>query len=196
MANHVDPVYEAGVFEDAVFTGVYTDIIDHLDLATKRIHLRAGVRQYHPVDDIYTEVRFIRRNDESIRVIDIPVQAYGNIPKGGGRFTSRYAMFNNGWRIVPADESHLLRVVGEQISDDQKSGAEIMDMSLLSPGVNVSVEYAPPDTEVIVITNSLSSIGSAVWDYSRQDATVVGSMGERLKNVSTVETTGAQIAAS
>jgi hypothetical protein len=167
MPSFVDPVFESDVFADAIFTGVFTDVIDHLDITTKRIHLRSGVRQYHPVDDIYREVRYHRRNDESVRGVDMPVESSGNVPKGGGKFTPRLAIFKHGWRIAPADESHILKVLGEQITDDGQSGAAVLDMSLSSPGTNISVEYAPPDSEVITVSvggneYSLEQIAAAI----------------------------------
>jgi hypothetical protein len=167
MPSTVDPVFESDVFADAIFTGVFTDVIDHLDITTKRIHLRSGVRQYHPVDDIYREVRYHRANDESLRVVDMPVESTGNISKGGGKFTPRLSIFKYGWRIVPANETHLLKVQGEQITDDGQSGAAVLDMTLSSPGVNISVEYAPPDSEVITVSvggneYSLEQIAAAI----------------------------------
>lgn len=151
MASFIDLVFEADVFEPPVFTSVHTDVIREMNLLTKIIHLNSGVVEYHPVDDIYKEMRFIRANDESLRVMDYPVESRGNISKGGGKFTSRLAIYNHGWLIKPADETHVLKVTGEQISDIGTSGVALMKMDDFSPGVNVSVEYAPPDTEIVVL---------------------------------------------
>jgi hypothetical protein len=101
---------------------VSTPVIDRLDLSTKLIYLLAGTREYHPVTDIYVEIRDIRRTDETMRVFDMPVNAFGAVPKGGGKFTPRYARFNHGWQIVPEDTDHSLYISGEQITDDGQSG--------------------------------------------------------------------------
>lgn len=157
MVYENNPVFENDVFEDAAYTGVSTDKIFELNLSEKIIYLKSGVASYHPVDDIYKEVRYHRRFDESLRYVDMPIEAAGNIAKGGGKYTARLAILNNGWRIAPANETHVLRVTGEQITDDGQAGVDVMDMSLLDAGVTVSVEYAPPDTEIILV-----SVGSAV----------------------------------
>jgi len=170
MVARVEDVFEADVFVDGMFTGVYTDVIQCLDLATKVIFINEGVSEYHPVDDIYRETRFHRAFDESLRILDMPVVASGNVSKGGGKFTARLAIFNNGWRIAPANSSHVLKVTGEQITDDGQSGVAVMNMTLFSPGVSVSIEYAPPDTEIItievpvnIVDGTPAEIADAVW---------------------------------
>jgi len=167
MANILEEVFEADVFEDAIFTPVITSVVEHFNLVDKHVHIRSGVTEYHPVDDIYRELRFHRANDESLRVVDPFIEASGNVAKGGGKFTSRLAIFKNGWKVAPADESHTLKVTGEQISDAGESGVQIMDLTALSPGVNVSIEYSPPDTEIVVIEvptgGAPDEIAAAVW---------------------------------
>lgn len=151
MAYVVDPVFEADVFDTSVFTGVITDLVHEIRLSEKIIYLKEGTIQYHPVDNIYKEVRFHRAHDESLRVVDMPVIALGHDSKGAGEYTARLAMFKHGWRIAPANVSHTLEVTGEQITDDELSGSGCMDMTLFDPGVNVFVDYAPPDTELIYV---------------------------------------------
>ena len=56
--------------------------------------------------------------------------------------------------------------------------------------VNGSVQLFPR----VVRQGSLGAIAATVWDYQTSSATTSGSMGERLKDASTVATTGAQIA--
>lgn len=131
-------------------------VIDYLDLTTKHIYLRDGVREYHPVEDIYAEVRNLRKLNESYRVFDIPVKAYGNIAKGGGKYTPRYAMFNNGWKVVPEDTAHTLSITGEQITDDGQSGPACIDISVLTSPV--IIQYAPPAAEIVRDEESLSAI--------------------------------------
>jgi hypothetical protein len=126
-------------------------VIDHLDLATKRIYLAAGVRQYHPVVDLYKELRTLRRTDESLRHFDMPLVASGNVPKGGGKFTPRLVTFRLGWRVVPEDTTHVLEVSGEQITDTGESGPACFDMTSLSATSKVIVQYEPPAAEVITV---------------------------------------------
>lgn len=140
---------------------VSVPVIDHIDPAIKRIFLKAGVERYHPVTDIYTEIRNLRRTNEALRPYDMPVTAEGNKPKGGGKFTSRYSIFNHGWRVVPTTGLPNLYVDGEQITDDGQSGPECIDFSLLPPGTSITVNYEPPaselvraDAELAIITRS------------------------------------------
>jgi hypothetical protein len=133
-------------------------VIDYLDPINNRIYLLAGTRDYHPVEDIYTEMRNIRRLDDTLRWFDMPVQAAGNVPKGGGKYTPRYAIFNNGWKVVPEDITHDLLVSGEQITDDGQSGKACMELTTLSPGVNVFIQYEPPSAEIVRDEVSLAAI--------------------------------------
>jgi len=97
------------------------------------------------------------------------VTAEGNKPKGGGKFTARYAIFNNGYRVVPQNVTHSLYVSGEQITDDGQSGPDCMDTSLLSAGTNVTIHYEPPASELVTVNTSggstftLEQIADAVW---------------------------------
>jgi len=135
---------------------VSTPVIDHLDLATKHIYLLAGCREYHPVEDIYCEIRNLRRTDESKRVFDIPVTAAGAVPKGGGKFTPRYAIFNYGWKVVPENVDHSLYITGEQITDDGQSGPACIDTAVLTS--SVIIQYEPPAAEIIRDEQSLAAI--------------------------------------
>ena len=144
-------------------------VIDRIDTDLKRIFLKLGVVTYHPVTDIYEEVRYLRRTVESLRKYKIMVTAEGNKPKGGGKFTARYAIFNNGYRVVPQDVTHALYISGEQITDDGQSGPDCMDTSLLSAGTNVTIHYEPPASELVTVNTgggssyTLEQIADAVW---------------------------------
>lgn len=143
---------------------VLSPVIDHLDLSTKYIYLLTGCREYHPVEDIYTEVRNLRRTDESERVYDVPVTAAGAVPKGGGKFTPRYAIFHDGWRVVPEDVSHSLHITGEQITSEGTSGEACMDLTPLSPGTSIFINYDPPAAEIIRDEQALAAIEAMAYD--------------------------------
>jgi hypothetical protein len=134
-------------------------VIDYLEHSTKRIYLAVGVRTYHPVEDIYQEVRALRRTDEALRWFPVPVTAAGNVPKGSGRFTPRYSVFRNGWRVVPEDVSHVLNVTGEQLTDTGGAGPDCLDLAPLSATSKVIVQYEPPAAEVIEVSTG----GGADW---------------------------------
>ena len=183
MAYTNNPVFISDVFRSDVFTGVSTDKIQIINTVDKIIYLKDTTVEYHPVDDIYREVRYHRANDESLRVYDMPVEALGNLSKGGGKFTARLALFKNGWLIQPADVTHVLKVTGEQISDAGQAGVAIMSMNSFSPNVNVSIEYSPPDTEIILINTGSGvtaqdklDIVAGVWVSSNRQLTVASGL--------------------
>ena len=151
---------------------VASPVINNIDHTTKRIYLKVGIVAYHPIDDIYHEVRNLRRTVESERKYDVPVQAGGRVPKGGGKFTPRYAIFNNGYKIIPQDADHTLAVTGEQLTDDGQAGTTIVDLTPLSAGVKVKVDYTPSEAEVIevstgsgVTAQDILDIAAAVWNH-------------------------------
>jgi hypothetical protein len=145
-------------------------VIDYLEHSTKRIYLAVGVRTYHPVEDIYQEIRALRRTDEALRWFPVPVTAAGNVPKGGGEFTPRYAIFRNGWRVVPEDTSHVLVITGEQITDVGGGGPECMDFAPLSATSKVIVNYKPPAAEVIEVSTG----GGADWTPTQRTQILTG----------------------
>jgi len=147
---------------------VAVPVIANMDVTARRLYLLQGVEVYHPVEDIYMEIRNLRKTDESKRVVSMPVSAFGNISKGSGKYTPRYARFNNGWKVIPFDEpssglpSGGIYVSGEQITDDGQSGPACMDMSGL---VNsVILHYEPPAAEIVRDVESLSAIQQMSFD--------------------------------
>ena len=158
---------------------ISSPVIDYLDVPNKLIYLREGVREYHPVTDIYVEIRYIRRTNELMRSFDLPVSAAGNIPKGGGRFTPRYAIFNNGWRVVPDNVSHTLSVTGEQLTDTDGGGPDVIAFDYLSPGVSIKVSYEPPSAEIIVVNTSGGAVNTWTEAEKRQIRAALGITGDR-----------------
>ena len=147
--NQVVLYAQAGYFPDGYVAEYSTTKIDHLDFLNKRIYLKAGTTTYHPVDDLYKEVRYIRAHDFSLRNMRMPITAEGAIPKGGGKFTPRLAILRYGWRIVPQNATHSLYISGEQITDDGQSGPACMNTAVLDAGVSVTIHYEPATAEVI-----------------------------------------------
>ena len=149
MASYVDDVFTDDVFEDAIYTGVFTDKIFEVNIKDKLIFLNDGVRTFNPISDLYVELRYHRANNESIRRLDMPIKASGNLPKGGGIFTGRLSTFYDGWKVVPADDAdHTLTITGEQIDGLGLSGIGLINKDNLVH--NVDVVYAPPPASEII----------------------------------------------
>lgn len=100
----------------------------------------------------------------------------GNIPKGAGKYTERYATLIEGARIVPYDTSQSLTINGTIITDDEQEGIACFDRSPLSANTVVDINYVPPQVEVIVVDSgggdgSISDadkndIRDRVWSYT------------------------------
>ena len=136
---------------------VAVPVIDYIDPATRRIYLLDGVDEYHPLEDIYAEVRYLRRTDESFRKYFVFIQGGGNIPKNvsGTLRTPRYAIFKN-CKVVVSDDTY---VTGEQLYADADGnmigkGPDCID-HVLSPS-DAYLDYEPPGSEVIVGTGGLT----------------------------------------
>jgi hypothetical protein len=138
---------------------VAVPVIDYIDPVARRIYLLAGIDAYHPLDDIYAEVRNLRRTDESLQSYLVFVQGGGNIPKDvtGTLRTPRYAIFQNCQVVVSGDT----QVTGEQLFADANGdvigkGPDCIDHAL-SP-LDAYVDYTPPGAEVIVIETGTSGL--------------------------------------
>ncbi len=132
---------------------VANPVIDHIDPISRKIYLLSGVDEYHPVEDIYKEVRHLRRTTESLRGFDIFITAGGSLPKNvaGTERTPRYAIFHDCQIVISGDTY----VAGEQLFADATGalvgkGKDCIDR-ILSPA-DAYVEYAPPEAEVIVVS--------------------------------------------
>jgi hypothetical protein len=129
---------------------VAVPVIDYIDAINRRIYLLAGVTEYHPVTDIYHEVRNLRRTNEALRPYDPFVTAEGNVPKNvaGTKRTPRYAVFQNCKVVLSGDTL----ITGEQLLADATgakigSGPDCIDKAL-SPA-DAYCDYTPSEAEVI-----------------------------------------------
>lgn len=166
-------VFEADVFEDAIFQDFTSNIIDRVSILEKLIYIKKDITNFHPVDDLYPEMRSLRRIDESIRVVDNPVSAQGNEP-AGANFTPRRVVFNNGWLIALDNLSNgILTIAGEMISDDGKAGAQLVTMDKLPTGVSMLVNYAPPSSEVITVATGSGVTAGDVVDIANAVDTIL-----------------------
>lgn len=149
-------------------------VVASWDGADRHIHLAQGVTEFHPIDDIYREYRTERSTNEAFRVWEPFMEAIGNEPKGGGRFTPRYLLLLQGAKIVPYDEDAIIDITGEILTDDQTSP---IHFDTLSPGTTILMNYFPPTAEVIQISSGsglsaeqdalLSLIGNRTGDRQR-----------------------------
>jgi hypothetical protein len=163
---------------------VAVPVIDYIDAINRRIYLLAGVTEYHPVTDIYHEVRNLRRTNEALRPYDPFVTAEGNVPKNvaGTKRTPRYAVFQNCKVVLSGDTL----ITGEQLLADATgakigSGPDCVDKAL-SPA-DAYCDYTPAEAEVIEVATgggpTAQEIANAVWQTNvTTGGATAGSMGE------------------
>lgn len=132
----------------------------------------------HPLE-IYQEIRALRRTDESLRKFDLFMTMEGNISKGGGKFTERYAILKN-TRIVPYDTSHVLIITGTLITDDGFEGIFAFDKAPLSPTTAVDIAYIPPQVEVIEVNTGSGVTPQDISDIADASAVEVWASTEAL----------------
>jgi len=135
-------------------------LIDKIDAPNRLIYLSENTKNssINPID-IYKEMRTLRRNDEELRKFDIFIKSYGNVPKGGGKYTERYIVLQQGTKIVPYNESHYLTITGTILTDDGQEGIFCFNRDVLDDNVTVDLNYIPPQVEVIVVDNGSGGSG-------------------------------------
>jgi len=148
---------------------VSNPVIDFIDGSNRRIHLRSGVVSWNPVDDIYPEVRQLRQDNEQLRQFDMFCSALEQINDGqGGSLTGRGLILLLGTRIVPFDEDSSQVITGSLLSDEGLSGTQLIDISTLSPGTKIKINYEPPPATEVV--NGGSGVGLGEEDADKIDA--------------------------
>lgn len=166
-------------------------LIAYIDGPNRDIYLSADSvnSTFHPMD-LYREMRTLRRTTEELRKYDVFMSAFGNVSKGGGKFTERYVRLNSGTRIIPYDISHSLTVVGTIITDDGQEGIACFDRSPLTASTVVDINYVPPQVEVIQVTvgsavteQDKNDIAGKVWDSTLADHKVSGTFGSQILTV-------------
>lgn len=164
-------------------------VINYIDGPNRDIYLHSDTvgASIHPMD-IYKEMRTLRKNDEDLRKYDVFLSAYGNVAKGGGKYTERYVRENAGTRIVPYDTSHTLTITGTIITDDGQEGIDCFDRGPLTSTTIVDINYIPPQVEVIQVSSGsgvsaqdVLDIADQVWNEASSAHTIAGSMGEVLQ---------------
>jgi len=125
-------------------------IISNIDWPNRRIYLHADTvnASVHPID-IYTEMRTLRKDDENLRKFDLFMSGHWKVPKGGWKFTERYAKLLDWTRIVPYDTTHELTITGTIITDDWQEWIACFDRTPLTSTSIVDINYVPPQVEII-----------------------------------------------
>jgi len=114
-----------------------------INFATKRINLHSDT-VINGFDCIaaYFEINTIINNTPAYQRYSHMLSAEGNINKGGGVFTPKYALSESGWLYRPYDlVSHTLKLLVEPVSKDGLSGRDVFDRFGLTVVVNIDEVY-------------------------------------------------------
>jgi len=127
-------------------------LVSHVDYPSKRIFLSAETLniEVFPID-IYKEVRALRRTTELHKKFLPLISSRGNESVGPSK-TPILTVLSQGARIVPYDISHQLLIRGALVSiDENLAGSLLIDRGPLTSGIDVDVDYQPPQVEVIEV---------------------------------------------
>lgn len=170
-------------------------VIDYIDGTNRDIYLHSDTigAEVNPID-VYTEMRTLRRTDESLRKYNLFLEAKGKDAKGGGKFTERYVVELEGTRIIPYDVSHELTITGTIITDDGQEGIACFDRTPLTPTTVIDINYIPKQVEVIEINTGSGiteqdklDIADRVMESELTNHQIDGTAGRALNDVSYTE---------
>ena len=158
-----------------------------IDGVNRRIYLDASTfnTTLSPID-IYRDERALRVSGQG-REFPRLTSMSGNVPKGGGKSTERYLSVLEGARIVPYNMTGFLTVTGTVITDDGQEGVACFDRSGLSVGVEIDLNYVPPQVEIITVSggSAMSAQESAqlkeLWQLAGLDLSNSMSVSETLR---------------
>lgn len=139
-------------------------LIQSINGATRRIYLDAayavaGELTFHPVLHLYPEYKAQRQANEAVRPYDAFMAAYGNVAKGGGKYTPRYLMLLAGTKLVVPNGITKVWITGELLTDD---ASDPFDDTLLTN--KCRFYFQPPTAE------SVASGGGAATPAQIADA--------------------------
>ena len=88
---------------------------------------------------------------------DPPMLSTGYAPLGGGAYTDKIFILNNGWKLKPASGTYQLTILGTVITDDETSRIVLPDSG------NVEV--------VFVVSSQATVVGgeAGVWSEAEKD---------------------------
>lgn len=128
--------------------------IETIDWEAKRFYLHIDTTTNgFDAWEAFAEVRLLQQanaaNEQNYRLF---LQRQGGFPKGNNRFTPRFVAFLTGWRAVPHDIDHELKILVEMISDDELVNRDLFDRSLITATVDIDAVHE--QVEVIQVAGS------------------------------------------
>lgn len=129
---------------------VANQVVDIWDGKGRRIYLKQGITEFHPVTDLYAEYKNKRRLDESFRAWEPLLIASGNIKKSSTKATPRYLVLLKGCKVIPYDEEGDLWQTGDMITDSPEIDPTLYDTGLLNNSVRIFI--SPPEAEIIYVS--------------------------------------------
>lgn len=138
-----------------------------VDWETKRVFLHLDtVTNGFDAWEAHAEIRNLQAlNLNSEQNYRLPTRREGGLVKTAGRLTPRFVGFLTGWRVVPYDTPHQLRILVEMISDDQVVDRDMFDRSTVTSNVDIDTDYE--QVEIIEVATGAGptapEVADAVW---------------------------------
>ena len=176
-------------------------MIDHIDPVNRLIYLDDSTvdSTIQPID-IYREMRELRANDVGLRKFDLFLVMRGGEKKDpdGLKRTERYLVLLNNTYIVPYDTSHILTIDGTIISDSGLEGIRCFNRANLTDGVEVDINYAPKQVEVITVqipNQDLTTVNSKLDTLATDVRAIKVVQGENMAETETliISSTGVKL---
>ena len=128
-------------------------IVASVDYPNQRIYLGIGSTNTRlDTLDVFREVRTLRATTEDHRRFPPIIFSGGNVQKTADTATAKFVKLTAGTMIVPYDGNHTITLIRDTFTEDNISGTDVFDLTLLSPTTSVQIKEDIPQVEVITVS--------------------------------------------
>lgn len=134
-------------------TPTQNGLVASVDYPSQRIYLGIGSANTRlDTLDVFREVRTLRATTEDHRRFPPIIFSGGNLQKTADTATAKFVKLTSGAMIVPYDGDHTITLIRDTFTEDNISGTDIFDLTLLSPSTSVQIKEDIPQVEVITVS--------------------------------------------
>ena len=128
-------------------------LVASVDYPNQRIYLDIGSANIRlDTLDVFREVRTLRATTEDHRRFPPIIFSGGNVQKTADTATAKFVKLTAGTMIVPYDGDHTITLTRDTFTEDNISGTDVFDLTLLSPSTSVQIKEDIPQVEVITVS--------------------------------------------
>jgi|GEM_PF-5754393 len=149
------------VYEYTSWSGTTINLSEPLKMTyTTGVYCTAYYKEID-VQDIYNDAMDWSDNPESMSY-DVPMEASGYYPLGGGVYTDKIYILINGWQLLPNCGNYQLVLKGTLITDDGRPRARIPLCGV------VSLIFQVSSTGIITYETSLTEVKEEIKKHDRK----------------------------